>query len=417
MTEQDHDFTVADAPPDVPPFLSPGDLIARHVVERRLGGGGMGEVYLVRHPELDVLRALKVLRPEIADRHPRYAKLFLDEARLACRLQHPNAVNVLDVDADSGYCAMVMEYVDGGTAVDLIQRREMTEDRAVLIITGVARALAAAAELGMVHRDIKPDNIMLTRRGEPKLADFGAARLGWTDEVGAGPGAMLGTPGYFAPEQLSDAATVDARADIFSLGITFFEMLTGELPWRGTTTEELVAELLTPAPLPDVRTRNPDISPDCAAILARMVEKDRNRRISGANELLRAIDNMARAATTRLDLARKTPSLGQPIMLMRRRSSLITEVPPPPSLAARTGQTVALLSPQNSASEKRPACKLELTRRPEAAPQVDAAASGTAAGGAGLKVALAALAALGLLTVILWCLWQWLLPGGGEGAV
>ena len=149
--------------------FQPGDHIDRYVIVKTLGRGGMGCVYLARHETLGAFRAVKVLSGALYHRGGEFVRRFMQEARIACAINHPNIVNVVDVgeDAERGFCYIVMEYVDGGTVRDVLKRTSrLSELHAVLIAEAVAEALNAAAEQKIVHRDIKPDNIMLTRRGE-----------------------------------------------------------------------------------------------------------------------------------------------------------------------------------------------------------------------------------------------------------
>jgi serine/threonine protein kinase len=197
-----------------------------------LGKGGMGAVYKARQPHLDRFVALKVLPPESA-RDPAFAERFAREARALARLNHPNIVGVHDFGDSSGLYWLLMEYVDGVNLRQAMRAGQLTPEEALRIVPQLCDALQFAHDEGVVHRDIKPENILLDKRGRVKVADFGLAKLlgqSAADTGLTGTQQVLGTLHYMAPEQLAGARTVDHRADIYALGVTFYEMLTGELP-------------------------------------------------------------------------------------------------------------------------------------------------------------------------------------------
>jgi serine/threonine protein kinase len=199
---------------------------------RLLGHGGMGAVYLARQLELDRLVAVKILPPEVA-RDPGFKERFSREARALARLNHPSVVTIFDFGTTDGLYYFTMEYVDGKNVRELLQAGEIAQAEALKIITQVCDALQYAHDEGFVHRDIKPENILLDSKGRVKIADFGLARLvGLTPTYLTLTGSfeVMGTLYYMAPEQLRRARDVDHRADLYSLGVVFYEMLTGELP-------------------------------------------------------------------------------------------------------------------------------------------------------------------------------------------
>lgn len=197
-----------------------------------LGHGGMGIVYKARQPKLDRLVALKILAPE-KGADPRFAERFQREARALARLSHPHIVTVHDYGEADGMFYLLMEYVEGMTLRELLREGRMKPEGALTIVPAICEALQFAHEQGVVHRDIKPENVLLDKQGRVKIADFGIAKL-------VGPQAsqgtlteersIIGTPNYMAPEQIEKPQLVDHRADIYSLGVVFYEMLTGELP-------------------------------------------------------------------------------------------------------------------------------------------------------------------------------------------
>ncbi len=198
-------------------------LFPQYDLQRPLGRGGMGVVYLARQKSLNRLVALKILDPARA-RDARFAERFAHEAELLARLSHPHIVTIHDFGEAGGLFYLVMEYVDGVNLRDLLRAGRLDPARALAILPPVCDALQYAHDHGIVHRDIKPENLLLDRAGRVKIADFGIAALAGTD------GGRAGTPPYMAPEQDSDGAKVDHRADIFALGAVLYEMLTGERP-------------------------------------------------------------------------------------------------------------------------------------------------------------------------------------------
>jgi serine/threonine protein kinase len=221
------------APPFVPPALQELAAYFPHLeILELVGQGGMGAVYKARQPKLDRLVAVKVLPPEVA-RDATFAERFTREARSLARLNHPHIVMVFDFGMAGGLFYFTMEFVDGKNLRQLLQAGELTPDAAVRIASEVCDALGYAHGEGIVHRDVKPENILLDRRGRVKIADFGLAKLvGRTpaDLSLTGAREVMGTVHYMAPEQTEGSHQVDHRADLYSVGVVLYEMLTGELP-------------------------------------------------------------------------------------------------------------------------------------------------------------------------------------------
>ncbi len=197
-----------------------------------IGQGGMGSVFKARQPKLDRFIALKILSEALAV-DPSFAGRFTREGRLLARLSHPNIVSVHDFGQAGEFFYLVMEYVDGVNLRQAMQAGRFTPAQALAVVPQVCEALQYAHQEGVLHRDIKPENILLDARGRVKIADFGIAKLmgeSRAEEARTGTGSRLGTPHYMAPEQIERPGEVDHRADIYSLGVVFYEMLTGELP-------------------------------------------------------------------------------------------------------------------------------------------------------------------------------------------
>ena len=275
---------------DKPDVFQSGENFRGYVVERLLGKGGIGAVYLVRHEILDTLYALKVLYPDVARTNPNYIKRFLREAKIATRIRHPNLVAVHDCGFDSGkgLYYLVQDYVIGGDLRQALAFSGKFEpDKAVGVIAQVAKALDAAQKFGVVHRDIKPENIMLQPDGSVKLVDLGIAKASSIeDSLKTTTESVFGTPTYVSPEQALSAADVDTRADVYSLGIVLFEMIAGRCPYEGKNAPQILAQVMSEDPVPDVRDFNPDVPPMLAATIRRMCVKDRNRRIATPAALL-----------------------------------------------------------------------------------------------------------------------------------
>jgi serine/threonine protein kinase len=198
-----------------------------------LGRGGMGVVYKARQRQLDRVVALKILSPTLS-RDPAFTERFSREAKALARLNHPNIVTVHESGVAGGFCYFVMEYIDGASLLQMERaKKPLAPEEALAIVPRICDALQYAHDQGVVHRDIKPANILFDKKGAVKIADFGLAKL--LGSNGSDPNlteakAALGTPHYMAPEQWERPLIVDHRADIFSLGVVFYEMLTGELP-------------------------------------------------------------------------------------------------------------------------------------------------------------------------------------------
>ena len=290
-------------------MLSDGAKFGRYTIVRLLGKGGMGKVYLVRHDVLDAYFALKVLSPDMAARNAQFIPRFLREAKLCCRLRHPNLVSVHDAGRDeaTGLYYLVMDYAPGGNLRDMIEEAHgaIPADRALRIMRELTAALVSASDFGLVHRDIKPENIMFGPKGEAKLADMGIAKASDDNTLLTMDNAVFGTPAYMSPEQACDSGKVDARADIYSLGIVFFEMLSGRRPYGGASSVNVIARALSDEPIPDVREFAPEVSEPLAQVVRDMCEKNVDKRIQSALALLDRLDAIAGTKTSVIRLGLK----------------------------------------------------------------------------------------------------------------
>ncbi|NUN49115.1 MAG: protein kinase [Candidatus Brocadiae bacterium] len=268
--------------------LAPGTVVGRCVVIREIGRGGMGAVYLAKHQTLGVDVALKVLPAHIARASPDFAERFLREARVAAALRHPNVVAMMDADRDpgTGLHYIVEEYVDGGTLGSRLKKGPLAEKQALAAIAPVLKALEEARRQKIVHRDIKPDNILVTKDGKIKLGDLGLAKRSGESQAGLTQAASaMGTPAYMSPEQIEDTSGVDHRSDLYSLGATLFHLLTGSPPYTGTEVIAILHKVMS-APIPDPRSRRPEISAGTAAICMKMLAKRPGERYQTAAEVL-----------------------------------------------------------------------------------------------------------------------------------
>ena len=290
------------------PF-KPGDRFGDCTVERLLGRGGLGFVYLVRGSD-GRRYALKTLRTNASATSPECKQRFAQEANLMMTMRHRNLVSVYDAgeDAERGVCYIMMEYMPGGSLKDrIVEKGALPVGEAIAIATQIAEALDMAHFHGVIHRDVKPDNVLFAADGTPKLSDLGVAKL--TKEAGDGTetlqGVIIGTPAYMAPEQIIDSSHIDSRADIYSLGIALYEMLTGKRPNDGSTVMGMLAKAVKGDPLPDVRTMRPEVSASVAYVLSLMcAPKPENRPVTS-----RAVaDLLVRASVDGLILPEKPPA-------------------------------------------------------------------------------------------------------------
>ncbi|GIW72194.1 MAG: hypothetical protein KatS3mg102_1736 [Planctomycetota bacterium] len=264
------------------------DPIAGYKLLERRGQGGMGVVYRAVQKSLRREVALKVLAPRYAS-HARFLKRFVREAKLAGSLNHPNIVSAIDVGESNGLYYYAMEYVDGWSVAEMIKEDgPFDEDEALAIVLQVAKALAHASSRHIVHRDVKPENILVTPNGVAKLTDLGLSKQLTSDCSLTTEGKTLGTPYYVSPELARGVTDVDVRSDIYSLGATLYHMLAGEPPFVGDNPATIMARHIAEEPIP-IRRRAPGVSRPVAKLLERMMHKDPERRYQTAEELVRDI--------------------------------------------------------------------------------------------------------------------------------
>ena len=277
-------------------------LAGRYEVLALLGVGGMGAVYRARDLELDELVALKMLRRELVA-VPGILERFRQEVKLARKVTSPHVARTFDIGEHEGEKFLTMELVDGESLADEIERAgAMPVARVAAIAADVCNGLAAAHAASVVHRDLKPENVLLGRDGSIKITDFGIATA--QADVRSTHG-ISGTPAYMAPEQVTADAKIDARADIYAFGLMLYEMLTGEIPWKGDSAFAVASARLLAGP-PDVRALRPDVPTALAELVLRCMAKDRNERPGDARDLVETLTRLARASEP------PAPPLAQP---------------------------------------------------------------------------------------------------------
>ena len=259
--------------------------LGHYEIVAELGRGGMGVVYKGYEPSLSRYVAIKELSSSLTNNSV-VVERFLREARSMAMLNDPHIIQIYSIGQQNGQPFFVMEYVDGASLSDLITRDgHLQIVDALRIVHQTAQGLAAAHARGVIHRDVKPANLMISLRGQVKIADFGIALANSSVDIKlTGAGEFVGTPGYLSPE-IVQGLTVDARSDIFSLGVVLFEMFTGRTPFSVDSVYKLVLEIVQ-TDIPDVREINKDIDPGVAAILAKMLMKDPDKRYQSMLDLI-----------------------------------------------------------------------------------------------------------------------------------
>src|SRR5918997_658272 len=266
---------MSEATQGAPGALTGTVLSARYRLESKLGSGGMSTVYLARDETLERHVAVKVLHGEISDQ-PDQIERFRREARTVAQLSHPNVVAVIDAGEDSGHPYIVFEYVEGETLKDRIDRMgRLPVDEAVAYAIEIGRGLQLAHARRLVHRDVKPQNVLIDTEGRAKVTDFGIARSLENDGLTA-TGRVLGTTDYVSPEQAM-GHEVDARSDVYSLAVLLYEMLTGKVPIEAETLVGVAMKHVN-EPMPDVQKRRPEVSASVAAAIERATDKDPGKR-------------------------------------------------------------------------------------------------------------------------------------------
>src|SRR5262245_11107990 len=288
--------------------LTAGTKLGRYEIRSKIGEGGMGEVYLAHDTQLDRQIAIKLLPTEIARDQQRLHR-FLQEARAAAALSHPNIAHIYEIGEADGAHFIAMEYVEGTTLDKKIGGRPLPLSESLDIAIQIADALDEAHGKGITHRDIKSSNIMITPRGRVKVLDFGLAKVPQTatpeeisdsqlaTRVKTSPGVVMGTVNYMSPEQAS-GKEVDARTDIWSVGVVLYEMVTGRVPFEGSTPSHIIVAILEKEPVPlSAHVQNVPEALDW--IVTETLTKEREERTQTARELMKKLQRVKQ----RLDAA------------------------------------------------------------------------------------------------------------------
>src|SRR6266496_2811592 len=302
-----------------------GTRLGRYEIRSKIGEGGMGEVYLAQDTKLDRRVALKILPADVAA-HPDRMRRFVQEAKTASGLNHPNIITIHEIDeTDSGHF-IATEFIDGETLRERESNSPLKLTESLGIATQIASALAAAHAAGIVHRDIKPENVMLRHDGIVKVLDFGLAKLSEPPAVAGGPvvdteaptrahiktdpGVVMGTAIYMSPEQ-ARGLPVDSRTDIFSLGVVLYEMVAGRLPFEGSNRNEIMASVLSdkePQPLTRYSSEAPT---DLDRIVLKALRKNRDERYQTIKDMLLDLQSLKHELEFAQKLERFAPSRGE----------------------------------------------------------------------------------------------------------
>ncbi|MBI4614239.1 MAG: serine/threonine protein kinase, partial [Planctomycetes bacterium] len=272
-----------------------GTLVPGYDLLEKLGAGGMGSVFKARQVSMDRLVAIKILAPHYAAQ-PEYRERFLREGRMAARLNHPNVVAAYDVGSNGSNYYLVMEFVDGTSLQDRIRKEgRIGQAEALEYWIQIGRALDHAGKSGLIHRDVKPANILVEASGRAKLADLGLARpVDDQDAELTDDGTALGTPFYISPEQARGVRDLDIRTDIYSLGASFYHVLTGKPVFDGPSAAVILTRHLRDVPVPP-ETVCPDLAPELSRIALRCLVKEREGRFASPARLIEALESARRS--------------------------------------------------------------------------------------------------------------------------
>jgi serine/threonine protein kinase len=332
--------TTAPPPPAAAPKLAPASVapsasssvLGEYRLLKKLGAGGMGIVYLARQESLDRQVALKVLSRELAAK-PAFVQRFQREARVMARLDHPNILRCYGVGEQRGLHYLAMEYADGGSVEGWLKKLgRLSLADALHITLACARALLHAHELNLVHRDIKPDNLLLTAKGVVKLADLGLAKAQDDDMSLTRTGTGAGTPLYMAPEQARDVKHVDGRSDLYSVGCMLYRFLAGEMPFTGSTLVELI-DAKTKGKFAPLRQKNAEAPSRLELIVDKMLAANPAHRYQSCAELVKDLEELGLAGDRLSFLGGKPAAAAKPATLTRK--------PAPPAAVQDTDEVPA----------------------------------------------------------------------------
>jgi serine/threonine-protein kinase len=265
------------------------EKIGRYVIKSELGRGGMATVYRAFDPNFSREVALKVLPREMLH-DPQFRARFEREVKMVAALEHPSIVPVYDVGEEDGQPYFVMRYMNGGSLSDLIAQGKIPIQDTARIVDKIARGLAYAHKKGVIHRDLKPDNILFDDNGEPFISDFGIAKLSEASGSLTGSG-VIGTPAYMSPEQ-AQGGEIDGRSDVYGLGVIVYQMLSGQQPYSADTPMGVVVKHIT-EPVPEILNANPDLPAAVDEIIKTALAKDKTKRFENPVEFAKALNLLA----------------------------------------------------------------------------------------------------------------------------
>lgn len=266
-----------------------GENVGPYTILEQLGQGGMATVFKAYHAALDRNVAIKALHPAFMQ-DPQFLERFQREARVVANLDHPNIVPVFDYSDHGGQTYLVMKYIEGETLKAVLDRGWPSKEEIIRIIRAVGSALAYAHEMGVLHRDVKPSNILLTKEGGVFLADFGLARMAEAGQSTLSGDQLLGTPHYISPEQARGEQDLDEGTDIYSLGIVLYQLAVGRVPYSSDTPFSIIHDhIYTPLPLPS--SLNPQIPEQLEQVLLKALAKDRSDRFTSVSDLVKAFES------------------------------------------------------------------------------------------------------------------------------
>jgi serine/threonine protein kinase len=267
-----------------------GKNVGNYKIINQLGRGGMAVVYKAHESSLNRIVALKVLSSRLSE-DTEYIKRFQREARAAAQLNHPNIVQIYAIGEEEGIHYFAMEYIKGESLSDVKRKTgKMAPKKAIPLIKQVAEALGEAHKAGLVHRDIKPSNIMINAMGRAKVTDFGIAYVSREQTRLTQEGSIIGTPEYLSPEQC-EGRNIDGRSDIYSLGVTFYELLTGKTPYEADTPVSMLMQIVK-GNFPPIAEVNPDVPESVQRVVEKMMHTDTNSRYADVNEVIAALEEI-----------------------------------------------------------------------------------------------------------------------------
>jgi len=268
------------------PFII-GENVGPYRLIEKLGKGGMATVFKAYHPSLDRYVAIKALHPAFME-HPGFLDRFEREAKVVARLEHPNIVPIYDFSEHEDRPYLVLKYVQGETLKARLEKSKLTYKETRYIFRVISSALAYAHQEGVLHRDVKPSNVLLDKTGGVFLADFGLARIAETSQTTLSGQMMMGTPHYISPEQAKGLGNLDSGTDIYSLGVMMYELLVGEVPFQADTPFSVIHDhIYSPLPLP--RDMNPDLNEEMERAILKALAKKREDRYSSVSEMMAAL--------------------------------------------------------------------------------------------------------------------------------